>query len=219
MFNSPTRAEEETVARHRIVGARARQNQPVVAAEGRDHDRDGHDGRARAGKDHVGGFRRDAVARRVLNRLERQRRQIRDVGEQIEADDKDGAERERERNVATRIYHFAGREGDVVPGVGGEKRIRLRHADADEETEGGRGGQALADILQIAAQAPEVAEVRCARARLQTDDDAEHDQRDQRAGLRCREDVLDELAKLQAARVHERQQRDHGQPDELRGRE
>ena len=190
--------EEQTVARHRIVSARAGQNQPVVAAEGRDHDRDRHDGRARAGKNYVRRLRRDAIARRILNRFERQRRQISNVREQIKADDENRAERQRERNVAPRIFHFAGGESDVVPGVGGEKRIGLRHADADEKSEGGRGSQASADFLQIAAHRPDVAEVRGARARFQTDDDAEHDQRDERAGLRRRENVLDELAELQA---------------------
>jgi len=54
---------------------------------------------------------------------------------------------------------FSGSEGDVVPRVGSEKRVRLRDADADEEPEGGRGGQALPDILQFAADMPKVSEV------------------------------------------------------------
>src|SRR4029077_5191618 len=116
------------------------------------------------------------------------------------------------------MYALAGREGNVVPGVGGEERIGLRHADADEEPECGGGGQALPNILQIVAQHPEATEVRRACARLYTDNDAEQDERDEGTRLRCREDVLDELAKFQTARVHERQQRDESQADELCGR-
>src|SRR5207248_1452861 len=164
--------EEETVARHGVVGARAGENEPVIAAERRNHDRNGHDGRASARKDYVGRLRRDPVARRILNRSERKRRHVSNVGEQIKSDNQKGAERERERNIAPWIFHFSGGEGDVVPGIGGEKGIGLGHANGDEEAECGRRGQTFADILQTAAQGPKIAEVRRTRTRLQTDDDA-----------------------------------------------
>ena len=47
----------------------------------------GHDHRAQARKDRFERRRGDAIRRRLLNRLERQRDQIRDVGEQIQRDD------------------------------------------------------------------------------------------------------------------------------------
>ncbi len=92
------------------------------------------------GKNYVGCLGRDAIARRILNCGEWQRRQIGDIREQIKADDENRSERERQRNVAPRIDHFAGGESDVVPGVGRKERIRLRDADADEQAERGRGG-------------------------------------------------------------------------------
>src|SRR5205823_2444350 len=188
--------EKETVTRHCIVSARAGEDQPVVAAECRNHDSNGHDGRACAGKDDVGGLGRHAVARRILDRVERKRGQIRNVSEQIKPDHQNGAERERERNVTTRIYDLAGGEGNVVPGVGGEKRVGLRHANPDEESENGRGSQSFANLLQTAAQRPEIAEVRRARARLYPDDDAEHNERDERARLRRCENILNKLAEI-----------------------
>ena len=50
----------------------------------------------------------------------------------------DGAERERQRDVAPRVLHFAGGERDVVPRVGREERSGLRDADRDEQPERGR---------------------------------------------------------------------------------
>ena len=46
--------------------------------------------------------------------------------------------------VAPRILHFAGGERDVVPGVGGEERSGLRHAERDEQAERGHRRQAAA---------------------------------------------------------------------------
>ena len=47
---------------------------------------------------------------------------------------------ERQRDVAARVLHLAGRERDVVPGVGGEERADLRDADGDEQAERAVGG-------------------------------------------------------------------------------
>ena len=63
----------------------------------------------------------------------------------------------------------------------------------------------MPDILQTAAQTPEVFEVLCACARPQTNNDAEQNERDKRSGFRRRENILHEFAELQAARVHKRQ--------------
>src|SRR5207244_7235492 len=65
--------EKETVTRHCIVSARAGKDQPVVAAECRNHDSDGHDGRARAGKNDVGRLRGNAAAWPTMNHAARQR--------------------------------------------------------------------------------------------------------------------------------------------------
>ena len=100
-----------------------------------------------AGEDYVRRCRCNAISGHGLDPFDWQRYEIRDVGQQVESDNQKCSECERERNVATRVLHFSGGEGDVVPGVGSEKRVRLRHADAHEQSERGRGGQAFADIL------------------------------------------------------------------------
>src|SRR2546423_9831962 len=82
----PRRAEEQAVARHRVVGARAREYESVVAAEGRDHDGRRHDRRAEAGEDDVRRGRGHSVVRDRLDGLDRQRHEVRDVGEQIQTD-------------------------------------------------------------------------------------------------------------------------------------
>src|SRR5436189_2209097 len=98
-------ANENTVSGHRVVSTRACEDKAVVATERRNHDRDRHDRRARAGKDNVRGLGRDAVARRVLDRGKWKSSEISDVREQIKCDHEKGAERERKRNVAPRILH------------------------------------------------------------------------------------------------------------------
>src|SRR4051812_37799929 len=151
--------EEKSIPRHRVVSPRSRENQAIVAAEGGDHDRNRHNGRAGPWEDYVRGLGRDPVARRILDCGERKRSEVSDVCEQIKSDDEEGAEREREWNIASRIFHFAGGEGDVVPCVRGEKRVGLRDADANKKSERGYGRQAWADFLETAAQGPEIAEV------------------------------------------------------------
>ena len=59
--------EKKTVARHRIIGARTGEDQSIIAAEGRNHNRDCHDRCPRAGKNYVGSFRSNAIARRILD--------------------------------------------------------------------------------------------------------------------------------------------------------
>ena len=51
---------------------------------------------------------------------ERQRKQVNEVRRNVEQDHDAGADRQRQRQVALRILHLTGREGDVVPGVGRE---------------------------------------------------------------------------------------------------
>ena len=53
--------------------------------------------------------------------LDRQGGQVGEVGQQIKDDDQAGAQRQAQRQVAVRVADLAGREGDVVPGVGREQ--------------------------------------------------------------------------------------------------
>ena len=127
-------AEKQVVPRHREIDARAGHDHAVAAAEGRDHDRDGHElrrDRAEHDGDDGGG---DAIFGRGLDLRQREHRQIDEVAGDIEDRDDAHAEAERERQVAFRIADFAGGEGDVVPGVGGEERAD--HGRADERDGG-----------------------------------------------------------------------------------
>ena len=57
----------------------------------------------------------------------------RQIGAEVKADDDYAAERQRQGHVACRIADFSGREGDVVPRIGGEERPDLRRAERDEK--------------------------------------------------------------------------------------
>jgi hypothetical protein len=76
----------------------------------------------RPGKDRVERGGGHAVGRRLLDRVERQRHQVREVGEQVDRDDQGGAQRQRQREGAARVLYLARGERDVVPRVGGEQR-------------------------------------------------------------------------------------------------
>ena len=91
-------------------------------------------------------------------------------------------------------------------------------ADRDEQPERADRGQARHD-LDDAARRPEVAEVVGDRGVIPAEQQADHDQPEQRAGLRGGEDVLDDPAVLEAARVGPRQQRDQRDADQLRRRQ
>ena len=125
------RMEEESVAGHGVVDARASENESVVAAEGRDQDRKGHQFRAALSHDllHDGGGH--AVFRGVLDsapdggdgvRLapKWQHQQVDEIDGNVEEDDRAGSDGERERQVALRVADLSGGKGDVVPGIGGE---------------------------------------------------------------------------------------------------
>ena len=108
--------EEQTIARHRVVNTRARQNQSIVTTKRRDHDRDRHDDRAAWSKHSLHHRGRDTILRRVLNSRKRQRHDVSEVREQIERHDQAAAEQQRARQILPGIAHFAGRERHVVPG-------------------------------------------------------------------------------------------------------
>ena len=192
-FSSPARRKNNAIARHRVVRARAREDQPVVAPERRHHDGGRHERRAQSRQDRVQRRGGDAIGRGLLNGFERQRHQVRQVGEQVQRDDDDGAERERQRNVPSRVLDLAGGERDVVPGVRREERARLRYAERDEDPERRGHRDALGDRLE-APRRPELAEVGRHGVGVPADDEAEENQRGQRAGLGGGERVLDDLA-------------------------
>ena len=64
---------------------------------------------------------------------------------------------------------------------------------------------------------PEVSKVDVHCVGVPTNQNPKNDQRYQTACFGNGENILDQLAKLQTARVHERQQRDHDDPHKLRG--
>ena len=106
-----------------------------------------------------------------------------------------GAERQRQRDVAPRVLHLAGGERDVVPGVGGEQRSGLRHADRDEQAERGQRRRARARCRRRRAAPRGCRSCRRPPAGFQPSSSADDDQPEQRAGLGGREDVLDDLCR------------------------
>src|SRR4029077_7608271 len=86
--------EKKTVARHRIIGASAREDQSIIATERRNHNCDRHDRRSGAGKNYVCRFRCDAIARRILDRGEWKRCQISHIRQQIKSDNQKRTKRE-----------------------------------------------------------------------------------------------------------------------------
>jgi len=100
----------------------------------------------------------DAIRGGVLDGFERKRDEIGDVRKQIERDHDAGADGERERKIAARIFHFSRGESNVVPGISGEKRAGLRYADGYEQTECGGGAESSGE-WRNAASGPGVAEI------------------------------------------------------------
>ena len=123
------RLEEEIVLSHRVVHTRTRQNQSVVAAKRRNHDRDGHHVQARRPKHRLQCGSADAVLRCVRNRVRRQHMQIRDIGEDIERCHGQHARGHRERQVFLGILELARREADVIPRIHREQRADHRGTD------------------------------------------------------------------------------------------
>ena len=125
--------EEQAVAGHRVVDAGAGQDQPVVAPERRDHDRQRHDAGPGAAEDRLQRGRGDPVVGRVLDGGERQRAEVGQVGQEVQDDHDAGAGRQRHRHVAVRVPDLRRHEGDVVPGHRGEQRTDLGDAERDEQ--------------------------------------------------------------------------------------
>ena len=150
--------KKQSVARHRVVGSRSGKSQRVHGAYGRDHDGCGHQRGAERGENRLQHGGCDAIRGSVLDGFERKRDEIGDVRKQIERDHDAGADGERERKIAARIFHFSRGESNVVPGIGGEKRAGLRYADRYEQTEGGGGAESGGE-WRNAASGPGVAEI------------------------------------------------------------
>src|SRR5207248_10730616 len=113
--------------------------------------------------------------RHRLNSLDGQGHKISNVGEQIQRDNQNGSKREGERNVSLRVFDFTGSERNVVPRVSREKRIGLRHANADEQSKRSGRRQATANVLQFPSNMPEIAEVQMNRVRIPTQEHAQQD--------------------------------------------
>ena len=121
--------------------------------------------------------------------------QISDVGEQIETDHED-------RCRARATAEYCGADSCTSPAV----NVMLFQASAeksepvcatqmrDEEPERGRGGQTAADCPANPRGVQKSVKLSRAGRRDSSRQQAEHDQPDERAGLRGGEDVLDELA-------------------------
>ena len=75
--------EKQAVARHRIINARAGQDQPIDTSESGNRDRDRHDDSARAAQDGAEHGRGYTIISRGSNLGQGQRAQVRDIGEEI----------------------------------------------------------------------------------------------------------------------------------------
>src|SRR6266496_1562267 len=189
-------SEEQAIARHGVVRARAGKNQSIIATERRDHDRDRHNRRATSGKNCINGSRSHSIGGNSFDCLDRQGNQ-------------------RKRNIAFRILYLAGGEGDVVPRVSSEQGISLRDTNTDKQSKRNSRGQTASHVLQFAADMPEIAKIQMHGIGIPAQEHAQQNQSDQAAGLGNRENILHQLAEPQSARVHEGQQDDHQHADKL----
>ncbi len=135
--------------------------------------------------------------------------EVADVAKEIESDDERGADAEGEGQVALRVMDFSGDEGDVMPGVCGEERAGLRHAESDHHADSGSGadGSDAGDVLRM----PGGGEVEMQdRWIMEEGVSAEGEEKDYADELGDGEDVLDELAPAHSADVDEAGQEDDG---------
>ena len=142
------RFEEQIVARHRVVDARPRENQPVVAAERRNHDRGRHHVEAGAAEHRLQRRRPDAVLGRVSDGVGGEDVQVSDVGQDVQHGDGQRARGHRERDVALWILHFRSRESHVIPRVHRKQRPHHRgaHHRQNGQGEAARGPERRAEI-------------------------------------------------------------------------
>src|SRR5579883_1298389 len=153
----------------------------------------------------------------MLDLREGKRHKIGNVRQQIQQNDQPGSHGQRQRNIALGIFHFAGGEGDVVPGVGGKERSGLRNADGGEQAERGGGGQAGGDRRQIARRPEARAEIGAHRLRVPSEQQPDQDQAQQRRHLGGRENILDDFPVFKAPRISPGKQHDQQNRDQLRG--
>ena len=145
---------------------------------------------------------------------QRQRPQINEVAADIERDHHAGAERQRQRKIPAGIFHLAGGERNVVPGVGGKQRSHLRDRQHGER----RDQNAPTHVMQGAEAGilPEVCpEIRGHRLRVPPKKNSEQDQSQQRRNFRRGEDVLDECARLHAENIDDREHHHYQDGDEV----
>jgi hypothetical protein len=217
--------EEQAVLRHRIIDARAGEDQAVRAAERRDHDGQRHQRRAARPENRGEGGGSDAIVRGRLNLMQSQRREIADIGQDVERDHHGGTYGERERDVSFWIFHFARGERDVVPGVRGKERADLRNPERDQKAKHSRGrghrgdkrlhpvGAGL-DGLRI-VQRPDAGEICVNRFGVAAHEDSGEDQRREPQQFGRGEHVLDPFAEFQAARVERCQEKNQEKSHKL----
>jgi hypothetical protein len=158
-------------------------------------------------EDGLDGRRGHAVVGRMLDLSDRQEAEVGKIRQQVKDRDQPRAGCQGQREIAPGVPHLAGSESDVVPGVRGKERADLGDAKSDEQAEHTAGGQDRGDERQVgfdgrnAPRRPKVSEVGPDHVRVAADDQAHHDQREQGKGLGRGENILDEFADLQAARV------------------
>jgi len=97
-----------------------------------------HDHRAEAREDRFERCRGDAIPTGLLNRSEGKRDEISDVGEQIREMTITVPKRERERDVAPRLFDLAGVKVMLFQASARKERPHLRHAQRDEHAVGRR---------------------------------------------------------------------------------
>ena len=116
-----------------------------------------------------------------------------------------------------------------MPGVSRKERIGLCNADRYEHPHAsqqrGQGCAAVVcrgrtDILNAATNCPKVAEISGCDLGIpgKPDDYSKNNKCDERAGLGKGKAILNELAELEAARIHKRQKDDHDNAEQLCGR-
>src|SRR5256885_8102912 len=114
--------EEQIVLRHRVVDAWRGDGDAVDGGEDRHEDGRGDELRGASTHDHLHGFGSHAIRRGDAARS--QRREVADVGEYINADQRRGACDDGARKGALRVDRLARRERDVLPAL-----VRPQHTD------------------------------------------------------------------------------------------
>ena len=140
--------KEQSIAGHRVIDASARENQSVVTAKCRNHDRHRHDHRALRAKDSLHRRARHSPLIGLLNSGERQRHDVSDIRQQIQTDNYTTTNQKRQRQVTSRVLDLTSSERDVVPGWLREQRAGHRASEDDCQSQAPSQGQAWLRLLR-----------------------------------------------------------------------